>query len=191
MKIFRSTLGSPFPTTIFPKHLYIDPARLYIFGADWVRRADYVQVKARKSPMSEADNVRLMDEAFSAMNAHDLDRYVSNQDDSYVWDSDAFPAPVRGRDAVKQTLQMYFTAFPDLHFERQQIIASGDSVVVRWEATGTHKGDFNGIPPTNKRITSRGCTVSEVKNGRFVKASTYMDQLALLRQMGVPLGKAA
>ena len=141
--------------------------------------------------MSEKDNVRLMDEAFSAMNAHDLDRYVSNHDDSYVWESDAFPTPVRGREGVKQTLQMYFNAFPDLHFERQQIIAGGDSVVVRWEATGTHKGDFNGIPPTNKRVTSRGCTVSEIRNGRFVKASTYMDQLTLLRQLGLSFEKAA
>src|SRR5580704_18392660 len=118
--------SSPLPT--LPKHLYIDALLVY-FWRGLGTRAD-VQVKARKSPMSEKDNVRLMDEAFSAMNAHDLDRYVSNHDDSYVWESDAFPAPVRGREGVKQTLQMYFNAFPDLHFERQQIIAGGDSVVV-------------------------------------------------------------
>jgi steroid delta-isomerase-like uncharacterized protein len=141
--------------------------------------------------MSEADNVRLMEEAFSAMNARDLDRYVSNHDDSYVWESDAFPGPVRGPQEVKKTLGMYFKAFPDLHFEPQQIIASGNYVVVRWEATGTHKGDFNGIAPTNKRITSHGCTTSEVRNGRFIKATTYADQLTLLRQLGATFEKAA
>jgi steroid delta-isomerase-like uncharacterized protein len=124
-----------------------------------------------------------MHDAFSAMNAHDLDRYVSNHDDSYIWESDAFPAPVSGREEVKKTLGMYFKAFPD--FELRQIIAEGDFVVAQWEAKGTHKGDFNGIPLTNKQVISRGCTVSQVRNGCFVKASTYMDQLTLLRRLGV------
>lgn len=86
---------------------------------------------------------------------------------------------------------MYFNAFPDLHFETEQVLASGDYVVVRWQASGTHKGEFNGIAPTNRRVTSRGCGVSEIKNGRLVKTSSYSDQLTLLRQFGVSIGKAA
>jgi predicted ester cyclase len=86
---------------------------------------------------------------------------------------------------------MYFKGFPDLHFDVEQIIASGDHVVSRWRATGTHKGEFNGMSPTNKQVNSRGCTVSEIRNGRFVKSSIYSDQLAVLQQLGVVVGKAA
>ncbi len=86
---------------------------------------------------------------------------------------------------------MYFKAFPDLHFDVEQIITSGDYVVGRWRATGTHKGEFNGIEPTNRCVNARGCTVSEIKNGRFVKSATYSDQLALLQQLGVSAVKAA
>jgi predicted ester cyclase len=86
---------------------------------------------------------------------------------------------------------MYFKAFPDLYFEVEQIIASGDHVVSRWGATGTHKGEFDGIPPTNRQVSSRGCTVSEVRVSRIVKSSMYFEQLSLLRQLGVAAGKAA
>jgi predicted ester cyclase len=86
---------------------------------------------------------------------------------------------------------MHFKAFPDFHFEADQIIASGDYVVARWHVTGTHKGEFNGISPTNRQVSSRGCTVSEIRNGRVVKSSMYSDQLAILRQLGVSIGKAA
>jgi steroid delta-isomerase-like uncharacterized protein len=132
--------------------------------------------------MSEQDNQRLMEEAIAALNAHDLDRYARTHADSYVWESDAFPTPVRGSEAVKQVLAGYFKAFPDLQFKVEQIIASGDHVVDTWRATGTHKGEFNGLPPTNRQVSVRGCTVSEVRNGRFVRSSTCSDQLALVQQ---------
>jgi steroid delta-isomerase-like uncharacterized protein len=144
----------------------------------------------RSNSMSETDNRRLTEEAYSALNAHDLDRYAKGLDDSYAWDSDAFPAPVRGPEGAKQALALYFKAFPDLHFEVEQIIASGDFVVSRWRATGTHKGEFSGIPATNKQVNTRGCTVSELRSNRFVKASMYFDQLSLFSQLGVAILKA-
>jgi len=94
---------------------------------------------------AELDNQRLAEEQFKALNAHDVERYVKTHADSYIWESDAFPTPVRGTEGVRQAIAMYFKAFPDLHFEVEQIITSGDYVVGRWRATGTHKGEFNGI----------------------------------------------
>jgi len=141
--------------------------------------------------MSETENRRIIEEAFAAFNAHDADRYVQHVADSYVWESDAFPAPVRGREATKQTLQMFFQGFPDLHLEIEQMITSGDFVVVRWQASGTHKGEFNGIAATNRSAKVRGCTVDEIRNGQVVKSSHYSDQLALLQQLGAAPGKAA
>jgi steroid delta-isomerase-like uncharacterized protein len=141
--------------------------------------------------MSETENRRVIEEAFAAFNAHDVDRYVEHLDESYVWESDAFPVPVRGQEAVKQTLQMYFRAFPDLRLEVEQIIVSGDYAVVRWIASGTHEGEFNGIAPTNRVAQSRGCTVDEIRNGLVVKSCQYSDQLALLQQLGAAPGKAA
>jgi steroid delta-isomerase-like uncharacterized protein len=140
--------------------------------------------------MSEADNRRIVEEAIAALNAHDIDRYLKCHANSYVWEFDAFPTPVRGLEAVRQIVAGYFKAFPDMHFEIDQIIASGDYVVGRWRCTATHKGEFNGIAPTNRQVSIRGCTVSEIKNDQFVKSAAYSDQLALMQQLGA-VAKAA
>ena len=140
--------------------------------------------------MSEADNRRIEKEVIAALNAHDIERYVKCLANSYVWESDAFPNPVRGLEAVRQVIAAYFKAFPDMHFEVDQIIASSDCVVARWRCTATHRGEFNGIAPTNRQVKVRGCTVSEIKNGQLIKSAGYSDQLALMQQLGV-VAKAA
>ena len=143
--------------------------------------------------MSEADNRRLIEEAYATLNRHDLDAHLKLLDESCVWESDAFPTPVKGREATRQTFNEYFLAFPDMRVEIEQILASGDHMVVRWTVTGTHKGEFKGIAPTNKKIAIHGCNVHEIKNGRFVKSFGYFDRLAMREQLGVtaPVAKAA
>jgi steroid delta-isomerase-like uncharacterized protein len=80
---------------------------------------------------------------------------------------------------------MYVRAFPDLHFEIEQILASADYVITRWRATGTHGGELMGIPPTNRGAVTHGCTVTEVKNGKMAREWVYWDTGNLLRQLGV------
>jgi steroid delta-isomerase-like uncharacterized protein len=145
--------------------------------------------------MSEQDNLRITKETLAAINAGEIDRYLSYLDESHVWENDAFPAPIQGREGARQILGMYLEAFPDLRFEAERIITSGDYVVTCWRMTGTHKAQFRGpgalnIPPTNKQIGSRGCTVAEIKNGQVMRSVVYSDRLATLQQLGVlPVGK--
>ena len=141
--------------------------------------------------MAEADNRRLVEEAFEAINSHDPDRYVKLVDASYVMENPASLTPILGRERVKQFMAMYFKAFPDFHCDVEQIITSGDWVVSRWRVIGTHKGEFNGIPATNRQVTFRGCTVSEIRNGRIAKTSVHYDQLGVLQQLGLSIGKGA
>lgn len=134
--------------------------------------------------MSETENRQMVKETFEALNAHDLDRYVKHLAESYVWETDISPTPIRGPESTKQAVAVYLKAFPDLHFETDQVIMSSDYAVVRWRATGTHKGEFNGIAPTNRQVSLRGCTVTEIENGQVVKSVSYSDRLALLEQLG-------
>lgn len=143
--------------------------------------------------MSEQNVRRLVEEAYTALNRRDLDAHLELLDDSYVWESDTFPAPVKGREAIRQTFNEYFSAFPDMHLEIEHILVSGDHLAVRWCITGTHKGEFMSIAPTNRKVTLHGCNVHEVKNDRFVKTFGYYDRLAMREQLGVvpALAKAA
>ena len=54
---------------------------------------------------------------------------------------------------IKQSISEEFSAFPDLHYTIDDMVAEGDKVAARVTMTGTHKGEFMGIPPTNKKIT--------------------------------------
>jgi steroid delta-isomerase-like uncharacterized protein len=135
--------------------------------------------------MSDQDNLRVARQVWDAWNAHDVDGVLKNLDEKHVWDSDTLPSPVVGRDSYRQAMQTYLTAFPDLRFSVDQMLPSGDYVVSRYTATGTHRGDLMGIAPTNRRAETRGCTIAEIKNGKIIRGWTYWDSGHLLRQLGV------
>ena len=135
--------------------------------------------------MAEQDNLRLARESVEAWNAHDPNRLAKIVDDTFVAESDTLPAAVNGPEGLAQFMSVYVTAFPNLQFEIEQQLADGDFVVTRWVATGTHGGVLMDIPPTSRRVVTRGCTVSEFRNGKTVHDWIYWDSGNLLRQLGV------
>ena len=135
--------------------------------------------------MPEQENLQIVRQLFEAWNAHDPDRLAALLDEGFVGESDTLPDSTRGREAEKQVLQMYTRAFPDLHFDIEQMIASQDYVVTRWRAIGTHRGELMGIPPTNRRAETHGCAVNELKKGKVIHGWIYWDTGTLLRQLGV------
>jgi steroid delta-isomerase-like uncharacterized protein len=144
------------------------------------------------SSESEKKNIQLAEQQMAALNAHDIDRFLQRIDDSYVGEAELPPSPIHGRDGVRQALGIALTAFPDLRFEVEQILASGESVVIRVHLTGTHKGNFRGIAPTNKGVSWRSCNVVEIRNGKMIWSRVYSDNASLLQQLGVlSLPKAA
>ena len=91
----------------------------------------------------------------------------------------------QGLEAYKQVLSMYMTAFPDLHFTIEDMIAEGDTVVVRYTTRGTHQGNFMGIPPTGKQVSGTGIFIDRIVNGKAVEQWINGDDLGLLQQLGV------
>ena len=64
-----------------------------------------------------------------------------------------------GREGLKQLIAMGINAFPDWHETIEDIIAEGDKVWVRLAYSGTHKGEFMGLSPTGKKITSKAVDI--------------------------------
>ena len=96
-----------------------------------------------------------------------------------------------GPEGVKQFVQIYRTAFPDVHIAINDQIAEGDKVVTRWTATGTQKGQLMGIAPTNKHSTVTGISIDRFLNGRVVEAWSSYDMFGMLQQLGVVPALAA
>ena len=75
------------------------------------------------------------------------------------------------------------SAFPDGIMTIEKQIAEGDFVSTRWSKTGTHKGEFMGIPPTNRKITFTGIFFDRLENGKIVETWANYDLFGLLQQI--------
>ena len=94
------------------------------------------------------------------------------------------PSIGQGREGFKQSLSALFTAFPDIHANIEHIVAENDLVVVFLNFTGTHKGEFQGMPPTNKPVNIRSADLYRVEDEIIVGHWDVVDQLNLLQQTG-------
>jgi len=66
----------------------------------------------------------------------------------------------------------------------EEQIAEGDKVVTRWSATGTHRGELMGVPPTGKRLSMTGIVISRCAGGRIVEEVEELDALCMMQQVG-------
>jgi steroid delta-isomerase-like uncharacterized protein len=95
---------------------------------------------------------------------------------------------LRGPAGFEEPVKMLMKAFPDIQWNVQEVISSGNKVVVRWVWTGTHKAAFQHYTVTNKNFSNDGIGIYELNDGRIVSAQIQTDRLGFLQQMeAVPL----
>jgi predicted ester cyclase len=85
----------------------------------------------------------------------------------------------------KQMESEMFDAFPDMHVTLDDMVAEGDKVATRTTWTGTHKGEFMGVPPTNKKVTFSLIVISRYAGGKIVEDHGEYSALDLMRQLGL------
>jgi steroid delta-isomerase-like uncharacterized protein len=91
----------------------------------------------------------------------------------------------RDLETYKEFITRVRTAFPDFHVTVEDILSEGDKVAARWTATGTHKGELMGIPPTDKQATWSGMTIYRFADDKIVEVWWAKDMYSLLMQLGV------
>jgi steroid delta-isomerase-like uncharacterized protein len=105
---------------------------------------------------------------------------------------DPLPGQQPGREGLKQVIAAFRTAFPDIHWVIEEMVAEGDKVFSRFTWNGTHRGEFFGVPATGKQITVKGAVIDRVLNGQMVDSRILMDGLGMMTQLGVvPQDKAS
>ncbi len=142
--------------------------------------------------MSASEVKGVDDEAIGAWNEHDIDALLALCSDDTVWNDPSHPQPIQGKAGVRQYIQGWFTAFPDLHISRSNMVAAEDSVAVEVRFSGTHQGPLQGppgsppIPATGKRFTgSKGAYFARVENRKIVEFSAYPDRAGMMMQLGL------
>jgi len=104
---------------------------------------------------------------------------------NYVWHSTG--EDIRGIKDFKKYMSEFFDAFPDNHFKIDDMFAEGDKVAVRYTITATHRGEYMGIPPTNKKITVWAIEIDRIVSGKFVEGWVRYDTLGWMQQLGLVL----
>ena len=92
----------------------------------------------------------------------------------------------RGRDAIREAMQELFNGFPDVHLQVRDLFSAKDRICIQAVLTGTHKGEYLGIPPTGRRIENELCLVFRcAADGLVDEEVVYHDAATMLRQLGV------
>jgi len=133
--------------------------------------------------MSPADNIELNRRWVQAFNDRDWAIEAScltNDFQAHV--SGALgPLDAQGWSAF---LHSFVAAFPDAQVGIDGSVSGGDAVASRWTITGTHRGEFQGIPPTGRPIAMPGVDFSRVVNGKIAEHWAQFDIMAVLQQIG-------
>jgi steroid delta-isomerase-like uncharacterized protein len=123
-----------------------------------------------------------MEEVFNRGNISLVDELFAPD---FVEHEELPPGIPPGREAVKQLPTMFRSAFPDFKVTIDDVIAEGDKVVVRSTWSGTHKGEFMGIPPTGKSVSFGVFDTIRIAGGKFVEHWGQMDTIGMMQQLGV------
>lgn len=125
---------------------------------------------------------RIYEELWDGRNLRVADELIAEGGFNYDTGLTAHPF---GPEEMKGTVRMVTAAFPDNRHEVQDVFAEGDQVMARVKLTGTHEGEFMGIPPTGRRIEVNEIHVYRLRDGKAVEHRVGRDDLGAMRQLGV------
>lgn len=135
--------------------------------------------------MSNEANIQLLQESLEALNARDADRFMATMHEEVTWSLDASKDPISGTKDLRAVIEAMIRAMPDMNYELLQILgADDDHVIIRYVLRGTHKGEFMGIKPTDKKVEMHGCVISKIKDGKRYQMWQYASGPGLLEQLG-------
>lgn len=140
--------------------------------------------------MSIQDNIKHDEEEIAAWNAHDVERAVAVFPDEVVWLDTGSPQPLQGKDALRQYLQGWFSAFPDIKITVTNRVVTEDQVASELEFAGTNSGPLQlgpgmTIPATGKKVNGKGTYFVRFKDGKPVEVHSYPDLAGMLMQLGL------
>ncbi len=90
-----------------------------------------------------------------------------------------------GPDAYKRQVSRFIVGIPDLRFTIEDIVDEKEKLAVAWTISGTHTGEFMGIPATNKKVYVEGITINHLVDGKIMDSYISWDTFGMMQQLGV------
>ena len=124
---------------------------------------------------------RFVDEV---LNDHDLDAALADLVAEDFVEQNPLPGQGPGRAGLRDVLAGMEAAFPDIRWDVQDTVVEGDRIATFSFWTGTHRGEFLGIPATGRPVRVEAWTIDRYEEGRLTESRIIMDVVGLLTQLG-------
>ena len=135
------------------------------------------------SEENKAKVQRFLEEGFGQGKTELVDEVLHS--DFVCYDPNSETGEIRGAETIKGEIEYFRQAVPDLTYTVEDQVAEGDEVVTRYTVSGTHQGEFFGIPGTGNRIEFTGINIDRFdESGKLVEEWPEYDLLGAMRQMG-------
>jgi predicted ester cyclase len=136
--------------------------------------------------MAIEENITAVHRYWEGFNTHNLNIWDEVCTPDHMNHDPALPTPHADLQTIKQTISaIFFSALPDLTSSEDDLIATGEKVVVRRTFRGTHTGELMGVAPTGKAVTFTGIFIDRLVGGKIAEQWVVFDALSLLQQTGV------
>jgi steroid delta-isomerase-like uncharacterized protein len=132
--------------------------------------------------MGAAENEANVQRALEGWNAGNLDQYLELYHESIKLHGYT-PEPM-SKAEVRGFYQMVQDSFDGPQLAFHEVFSNDDRLVIRFTMTGTHRGDFMGIPPTGRDVAVDGITILHFRDGKCVERWSIADMLGWLVQLG-------
>jgi steroid delta-isomerase-like uncharacterized protein len=125
----------------------------------------------------------LIEEVWNKGNWHPLaDQYYA---EDIIVHSPRQPEPMRGREAFEELHATLHAAFPDIHFELQDIVGEGGRLACRWIVSGTHEGEYFGFPATGRKMTTEEGIFYRFEDGLLREIWLMPNVIGTMSQLGL------
>lgn len=128
-------------------------------------------------------HIKLHDQHITRQMQGDVNGMMADYAEHAVVDDPLFKEPFVGKAAIASRYAAEVASVPDRALQVIKRTVVGAQLVIEWEATGAHSGDFLGFGGSGRRYTLRGVTVVTRQDGKIVRESHYYDVASLRRQV--------
>ena len=135
--------------------------------------------------MTTTGTERILEDWAAAWSSHDAEKVLALFTDDCIYEDVTFGVVNHGRKELRAFIDGVFAGIPDFKIELTVRFVIDASGAMEWIMSGTHKGDFPGMPATGKRFTTRGVTIIEFQAGKIRRNSDYWDAAGIMRQVGL------
>lgn len=131
------------------------------------------------------DPLQAVRDEIADLSRGDLDAVLGYYTDDVYFEDTSVPTPCRNKVEMRDFMQVFYDAFPDLRIEIRNIVGSGRFVTAEYDLLGTMRGAFLGKPPTGKAFRIKAVSIYEHNGALFTKETVYYDSASLLAQISL------